>query len=245
MGWRVLGTDPPDVAFNLYRSTARRRSRCGSTRSRSPVPRTTWTAAADLAQANAYFVRPIVFGLEEAASASFALPAAAPVQPYLRVPLQIPPGGTTPVGESVHLQRQRHQRGRPRRRRRIRAGREVGSLERQGQLAGGLHRQRLPRRLHAGRHAPLAHRPRPQHPRRRALHAVHGLRPRRRREGGGGGADRGRHGRRRGERHRRSRRRLAQHGGLRAGRARVPHRLRRRRPAPPWPPRPTSSRAAR
>ena len=37
---------------------------------------------------------------------------------------------------------------------------QVGSVEREGQLAGGLHRQRLPRRLQARRHAPVAHRSR-------------------------------------------------------------------------------------
>jgi hypothetical protein len=33
-------------------------------------------------------------------SAGFTVAAAAPIQPYLRVPLQVPPGGTTPAGEA-------------------------------------------------------------------------------------------------------------------------------------------------
>ena len=45
-------------------------------------------------------MRAIVFGVEQPPSAAFTLPANAPVQQYLRVPLQVPPGGTTPAGEA-------------------------------------------------------------------------------------------------------------------------------------------------
>lgn len=98
VGWRVLGTDPPDIAFNLYRSTA------GADPVRlNAAPMTGPThyvdGTADLTQPNAYFVRPILFGLEQPPSAGFTVPAGAPVQPYLRVPLQVPSGGTTPAGE--------------------------------------------------------------------------------------------------------------------------------------------------
>ncbi|MFI5007712.1 MAG: hypothetical protein ACHQKZ_09740, partial [Solirubrobacterales bacterium] len=98
VSWRVLGTDPPDTSFNLYRST-----NGGAPVQLNGAPITGAThhldATADLAQANAYFVRPIVFGVEQAPSGSFGLPAAAPIGQFLRVPLQVPPGGTTPVGE--------------------------------------------------------------------------------------------------------------------------------------------------
>ena len=95
----MLGTDPPDIAFNLYRSTA------GAEPIRlnaAPITGATQYVdnAADLTQANAYFVRPILFGLEQPPSGAFTVPAGAPVQSYLRVPLQVPPGGTTPAGES-------------------------------------------------------------------------------------------------------------------------------------------------
>ena len=99
VSWRVLGTDPPDVAFNLYRSTA------GADPIRlnaSPIDGPTHyvDGTADLTQPNTYHVRPILFGLEQTPSAGFTVPAAAPVQTYLRVPLQVPPGGTTPAGET-------------------------------------------------------------------------------------------------------------------------------------------------
>ena len=99
VGWRILGTDPPDIPFNLYRTTG------GSPPlllNATPVTGSTdfVDSTADLTQANAYFVRPILFGLEQAPSAAFTLPSNSPVQQYLRLPLQVPAGGTTPVGEA-------------------------------------------------------------------------------------------------------------------------------------------------
>jgi len=99
VGWRVLGTDDADVAFHLYRSAG------GGPPVRlnaAPLsgPSHFLDTTADLAQPNAYFVRPIVFGVEQPPGAAFTLPAGAPVQQYLRVPLQVPAGGTTPAGEA-------------------------------------------------------------------------------------------------------------------------------------------------
>src|SRR5262245_41448933 len=99
ISWRVLGTDPPDTAFNLYRSTG---GGAPTLLNAAPITGATQFVdnTADPAQANAYFVRAIVFGLEQAPSASFTLPANTPVRQYLRLPLQIPPAGVTPVGEN-------------------------------------------------------------------------------------------------------------------------------------------------
>src|ERR1044071_7813267 len=97
VGWRLSGTDPSDVSFNLYRSTGG-----GTAVQLNSAPITDSTNfvdnGADLTQSNAYFVRPVIGGVEGASSASFTLPADAPVQQYLNVPLQIPPGGTNPDG---------------------------------------------------------------------------------------------------------------------------------------------------
>jgi rhamnogalacturonan endolyase len=96
VGWRLLGTDPVDLAFNVYRATG----------SASPVkvnaaPLTATTnlvdAAADVTQANSYTVRPVLQGTELAASAPFLLAANAPVQQYLTVPLDRPAGGSVEV----------------------------------------------------------------------------------------------------------------------------------------------------
>ncbi len=97
VGWRMLGTDSSDIAFNLYRSTGG-----GPAVILNGAPITDSTnfvdTGADLSQSNTYFVRPVVGGVERAASAAYTLPANAPTQQYLNVPLQIPPGGTTPDG---------------------------------------------------------------------------------------------------------------------------------------------------
>ena len=92
IGWRMFGGDPADVAFNLYRSTAG-----GDATLLNPAPLTETTdfvdATADLGADNAYFVRPILGGVEQAPSETFTLPADSTVQQRLSVPLQIPPAG--------------------------------------------------------------------------------------------------------------------------------------------------------
>src|SRR5262247_4276373 len=99
ISWRVLGTDPPDTAYNLYRSTG---GGAPALLNATPITGATYfvDSGADLTQTNAYFVRPIVFGLEQSPSASFTLSANALVRQYLRIPLQVPQGGVTPVGEA-------------------------------------------------------------------------------------------------------------------------------------------------
>ncbi len=132
-----------------------------------------------------------------------------------------------------HLQRKRWRPRGSRWRRHPRHRPQVGSVERAGQFQLGRHRQCLPRRIHFGGQAPLAHRPGAQHSRRRALHADVGGRLRRRRQGGSGGQDRaghqGRH-RRLSEQgtggQRRRQRRVPQQRRLHPDRAGVPDRVR-------------------
>jgi len=99
VGWRLFGTDASGTGFNLYRS-----SNGGSAMLLNGTPITSSTNFVDTSapptQSNAYFVRPVLNGIEQASSASFTLPANAPTQQYLNIPLQIPPGGTTPSGEA-------------------------------------------------------------------------------------------------------------------------------------------------
>ncbi len=100
IGWRMLGTDPNDIAFNLYRSTG------GGTplklNSQPITQSTNWVDNNDvnLIQSNSYFVRPVLDGQELAPSTPFTLPANAPMQQYISIPLAIPAGGTTPDGAS-------------------------------------------------------------------------------------------------------------------------------------------------
>src|SRR5690606_10072105 len=82
VSWRLLGSDPHDVAFNVYR---------GSTRLNS-APLTAATSYLDSgAPAGAsYTVRPVVGGAEQAASAA----SLDFTDGYLDVPLQRPAGGS-------------------------------------------------------------------------------------------------------------------------------------------------------
>jgi len=91
VGWRLLGTDPDALAFNLYRSTGGARA---VKLNDKPIdgPTNFIDARADLSKSNSYFVRPVLKGKEEAPSAAFTLPANAPARQYLSIPLQTPQG---------------------------------------------------------------------------------------------------------------------------------------------------------
>jgi|GEM_PF-896809 len=87
VGWRMFGLDPDSIAFNVYRSTG------GGTAVKlntSPITATTdyVDAGADVTKSNAYSVAPVVGGAEQAASAAYTLPANAPAQQYLSIPLR-------------------------------------------------------------------------------------------------------------------------------------------------------------
>ena len=91
VAWRLLGTDPQAIAFNVYRSAGG-----GPPLRLNPEPITASTTfldpSADLATPNAYAVRPVLNGREQAASSPFVLPANAPARPYQEVPLKTPAG---------------------------------------------------------------------------------------------------------------------------------------------------------
>jgi rhamnogalacturonan endolyase len=91
VGWRMLGTDPDDAAFNLYRSAAGGPPVKLNDRPVGDVTNFV-DAGADASRSNSYFVRPVVKGKEQEASAPFTLRADAPARQYLSVPLQTPQG---------------------------------------------------------------------------------------------------------------------------------------------------------
>jgi rhamnogalacturonan endolyase len=97
VSWRLLGLDPGNMGFNLYRSTSG-----GTALKLNASPITTTTRYSDTGvnttQTNVYFVKPVVDGQEQAASTAFTLPANTPSSFWLNVPIQLPPGGTTPDG---------------------------------------------------------------------------------------------------------------------------------------------------
>ncbi|MBA3481670.1 MAG: hypothetical protein H0T51_07635, partial [Pirellulales bacterium] len=99
IGWRMLGTDPADVTFNLYRSTD---GGAPIKLNAAPLAQTTdfVDGAADFAKDNAYFVRPLIAGVELAPSDSATISANTPVQQFFTVPLQIPSASVTPLGDA-------------------------------------------------------------------------------------------------------------------------------------------------
>ncbi|HKR21042.1 MAG TPA: hypothetical protein VJS17_00555, partial [Pyrinomonadaceae bacterium] len=95
VGWRLLGTDPQNIAFNVYRT-----SDAGKSLKINATPIVEATSfidsfvdnEADLTKAVEYFVKPVLKGREQKERARFKLPANSPVRQYLSVPLKTPEG---------------------------------------------------------------------------------------------------------------------------------------------------------
>ena len=91
VGWRLLGTDPDALAFNLYRSDAGARTvRLNDKPLAGPTNFVDTTA--DLSKTSSYFVRPVSKNKEGEPSARFTLAAGTPARQYLSIPLRTPPG---------------------------------------------------------------------------------------------------------------------------------------------------------
>jgi len=90
VSWRLLATDAPDVAFNIYRVAG------GSPLRLNKGPLLEGTnfldEGYDSTRPGSYYVTTVVKGKESAPSPSFVLPAGAP--PYLSIHLRTPPGYT-------------------------------------------------------------------------------------------------------------------------------------------------------
>jgi rhamnogalacturonan endolyase len=91
VSWRLLGTDPDEIAFNLYRKSGDGEP---IKVNKEPITKATCygDVGVDLSKATAYFVRPVLNGKELEASAPFQFPANAPARPYLSIPLKTPAG---------------------------------------------------------------------------------------------------------------------------------------------------------
>jgi hypothetical protein len=88
VSWRLLNSDPTGVGFTVYRNGTRVTQVSGVT---------SWLDASAPADAK-YSVRPVVNGAELRSAA--ADDEVTPFATSMDVPLQIPPGGTTPSGEA-------------------------------------------------------------------------------------------------------------------------------------------------
>ncbi len=97
LGWRLLATDPDDVAFNVYRSI-----NGGAATKLNASPITTTTDFSDTPGSTnltsfpiSYFVKPVIGGVEQAASPTYTIPAASLTKQFISVPLQPVTGGTS------------------------------------------------------------------------------------------------------------------------------------------------------
>ena len=91
IGWRLLGTEPDDIAFNLYRQKATEKA---VRLNKTPIIESTnyQDGKLDFTTDNFYFVKAVLNGKEQEASKSFVLKANSPAQQYLNIPLQTPEG---------------------------------------------------------------------------------------------------------------------------------------------------------
>lgn len=104
VSWRLLGTEPDALAFNLYRASGDGASAPAKLNAAPITGATHFTDTTfDPAQTQAYFVRPVRDGQELASSprtAPATIAGGAPARNYLSIPLDPPPGGTAPDGRS-------------------------------------------------------------------------------------------------------------------------------------------------
>jgi rhamnogalacturonan endolyase len=95
VSWRLLGTEPDNIAFNLYRSTAGAPS---VKLNAEPITKATCyqDSSVDLTKDNEYFVRPVINGTEGEQSKPFLSKIAAnsEAKQYFSIPLKTPEGYT-------------------------------------------------------------------------------------------------------------------------------------------------------
>lgn len=92
LGWRLLGDDPDDIEFNIYRSNG---DAVWQKLNKIPITRTTdfLDSSVDLKQANHYEIRPIIKGNELKDNSVYSLQPDPAIQQYLSIPLQKPADG--------------------------------------------------------------------------------------------------------------------------------------------------------
>lgn len=93
IGWRLLGTEPDEITFNLYRKTGDKEV---IKLNKQPITESTnyIDTKVDFNFTNAYFVKAVINGIEQPASKSFLLPINSMSKQYLDIPLKTPLGYT-------------------------------------------------------------------------------------------------------------------------------------------------------
>ncbi|WP_317614986.1 rhamnogalacturonan lyase [Flavobacterium fluvii] len=87
IGWRMLGTEPTDVSYNLY---------CNGKKLEGSSFKTSTNYTHEITADGTYSVRAIINGIEQPSSETATVWA----NQYLDIPMQIPAGGTTPDGRN-------------------------------------------------------------------------------------------------------------------------------------------------
>jgi len=88
VGWRLLGTDPTDIAFNVYRDGVKLNS--------TPLTESTNYLDPDGTIDSVYEIRPVILSEEQPESSTTTVWA----RNYLDIPIRKPADGTTPNGET-------------------------------------------------------------------------------------------------------------------------------------------------
>jgi hypothetical protein len=108
IGWRLLGNDPENIAFNIYRSIG-----TSSPIKLNPQPLTNTTdfqdTTATFASSLTYHIRPVISGIEQPASPSFTHPPQPRHPPILRNSPRCPTKRHLTRWHRIHLHRQRRQ----------------------------------------------------------------------------------------------------------------------------------------
>ncbi|MFA5046082.1 MAG: rhamnogalacturonan lyase [Paludibacter sp.] len=91
VGWRLLGTEPDDIAFNLYRQSGTEKP---VKLNKKPISESTnfVDGKQNFTVDNSYFVKAVLNGTEQKASKSFTIRANSPAQQYINIPLRTPAG---------------------------------------------------------------------------------------------------------------------------------------------------------
>jgi rhamnogalacturonan endolyase len=92
ISWRLYGTDPQNIAFNIYRKTG---SVPPIKLNSKPIKTATYyiDTNIDFTQPNSYYVTSVIKNKESKPDKSYTLPADAPVRQYLSIPLHKPEPG--------------------------------------------------------------------------------------------------------------------------------------------------------
>ena len=93
IGWRMLGTDSADIAFNVYRQNGDDKP---VRLNKNPITESTNYIDGNVSfdRDNSYFVAAVINGIDQEKGKSFTLKASSPVQQFINIPLRTPAGYT-------------------------------------------------------------------------------------------------------------------------------------------------------